>query len=234
MTRHTIIGAWLLAGGRLRGNIAHWGLALALALALTLLLNGSGGAQPLAAAGGSQAGRESQASQPMALAQAHTPRIARADAHIEALVNGDDLEVNLSITQTEDDCQVSLRNGVCLRYTVVSDERPVILAYGVIPLSAIQVSHDKVVLRVDPSKIAGFTFLMGAPQVINVTWQAKSGAIGALQRCALQGSIGAYSFTGAPPTTTGAGVSGVGSSAVTFAGKTTNAGASVIATIYMR
>lgn len=237
MTRLTNIGAALLAERRLRGPLAPWGLTLALALALALLLNGGGGAQTRAAASmglTNHVSQSSQASQTAALAPSHPTRIARADAHIEALVDGHDLEINLSLTQTEDDCQASLRNGVCLRYTVVSDERPVILAYGVIPLSAIKVSQGKIVLRVDPSKVPGFTFQMGPPQIINVTWQVKSGALGALQRCALQGSIGSYSFTGVPSSSTPSGASAVGASAVSFAGKSTNTGASVIATIYMR
>ena len=225
MNQLNSIGAWLLGGRRFAGRLAPWALTIALTMSVTLLLNGSHGA-PLHAA---SAGQQSQASQ--AASVAHAARIARADAHIEALVNGDDLEINLTISQTENDCQASLSNGVCLRYTVVSDERPVFIAYGVIPLSAIHVSQNKIVLRVDPSKVAGFTFVMGAPALINVTWQVSSGAQGALQRCAVEGSIGAYTFASATTTTsTGA----KGADAVGFAGKASTAGVNIIATIYMR
>ena len=144
-------------------------------------------------------------------------------------MNGGDLEVNLTITQTENDCQASLADGVCLRYSVVSDERAVIVAYGVVPLSAMRVSHGRIDLHVDTRTVPDFTFVIGAPVVVSVSWQVKSGAGGALQRCATQGEIGAYAFASATSATpSGANTPRTG------AVSSVNAGNTVVATIYLR
>lgn len=123
-------------------------------------------------------------------------RIARADLHAEARINGDVVEINLSITQTQNDCLAPIKGGVCLRYSILSNEQGVLGGYGVIPASDIQVTPNRVVLKVDTSKVIGFHMSRGTPVVVDVTWVAAPGArIGAQQNSGAQGYIGPYSFS---------------------------------------
>lgn len=198
-------------------------LALALTMGLMMLLGAASG--PHGAARATGATRHSQ----VAIAVSHNPQVARADMHVESQVNGADLEINLAITQTENDCQAPLNGGVCLRYTVVSDERAVMVGYGVVPVADMKMSGGKITLRVDVGKTPGFMRITGPAPIIVMTWQAASGKSGAVQRCSVQGSIGSYSFSNATATgPTVAGSVSVGSA------RTTAVSTNIIATMYIR
>jgi hypothetical protein len=184
--RQTPLIRWLAGETRLAHvarSITPLGFALALVLGSVLLLgmNRTGarsGAQALAAS--------EKSSAPLG--------VARADAHVETLWQGKDLEVNLALTQTQNDCQAPLNGGYCLRYSVVVDEQGMLEGYGVIPASDVIRTPGVIMLRVDTSKVPGFTHTMGSGQLIMVTWKAASGKSGGQQRATVQGGIGAFAI----------------------------------------
>src|SRR5579871_1634797 len=61
--------------------------------------------------------------------------IARADFHSETIYKGEELEMNIVISQIGNDCQAALNGGFCLRYSVVLEEQALMVGYGVIPAS---------------------------------------------------------------------------------------------------
>lgn len=156
-----------------------------------------------------------------------SPLVARADMHVETLLNGKDLEMNLAITQTENDCQAALNGGVCLRYSVVLDEQPVLVGYGVVPKTSLSVTASSIVLRVDTSKVPNFVNVVGQGSPIVVNWKAatSAGKTSTLQRgvqqATVQGGIASYTI---PQKTAVQG--GAGRYAVP--------GTTVIATVHMR
>lgn len=124
--------------------------------------------------------------------------VARADLHVEMQYHGKDLELNVAITQTGNDCQAPLKGGVCLRYSVVLDEQPLMAGYGVIPASAVKVTRTTIVLNVDTSKVPEFVNVVGTGTRIVVNWKtAAAGASlksNAPLKAAVQGNIAQYTF----------------------------------------
>ncbi|HEY7341908.1 MAG TPA: hypothetical protein VH591_13585 [Ktedonobacterales bacterium] len=157
-------------------------------------------------------------------AKAASMQIARADAHSETLYNGGDLELNMAITQTQNDCQAPLNNGVCLRYSVVLDEQPVMVGYGVVPLRTVHVTPSGITITVDTSKVPGFVNVVGSGGMIVMNWKTSSSMAKANvpYKAAAQGSIGRYSLPS----------NSVSSGATAKAPADANSG--VIATIIMR
>lgn len=98
--------------------------------------------------------------------------VARADVHVEGVLNGKDLELNLAITQTANDCQEALNGGVCLRYSVVLDEQPILVGHGVVPRANVNVTATSIQLKADTSKIPNFVHVAGPGCPIIVTWKA--------------------------------------------------------------
>jgi hypothetical protein len=133
-------------------------------------------------------------------ASAASPLVARADVHVETLLNGKDLEMNLAITQTENDCQAALNGGTCLRYSVVLDEHPVLVGYGVIPKASMSVTASSIVLRVDTSKVPDFVNIVGQGGPITINWKAVTSASTAktdipqqaVRQAEVQGSVARY------------------------------------------
>ena len=129
-------------------------------------------------------------------AKAASMQIARADAHAETLYNGGDLELNVAITQTQSDCQAPLNNGVCLRYSVVLDEQPIMAGYGVVPQRNVRVTPSGITLKVDTSKVPDFVNVVGSGGLIVMNWKTSSPMAKASvpYKAAAQGGIGRYSF----------------------------------------
>jgi hypothetical protein len=137
------------------------------------------------------------------MAQAGAPAstvIARADFHSETLYQGKDLEINIALSQIGNDCQAALNGGYCLRYSVVLDEQAVMVGYGVIPTSDVQLTSTSIVIKVDTSKVPRFVHSYGSGGPLNVSWKlatlggkAPNLLIGKPQKASAQGSISAYS-----------------------------------------
>jgi hypothetical protein len=140
-------------------------------------------------------------------------QIARADAHVETPYNGEDLELNIAITQTQNDCQAPLNNGVCLRYSVVLDEQPVMVGYGVVPLRTVHVTPSTITLTVDTSKVPDFVTLVGPSGMIVMNWKTASPMAKANvpYKAAAQGGIGRYTV---PSTGASTGASNAASNGV--------------------
>jgi hypothetical protein len=159
-------------------------------------------------------------------------QIVRADAHAEIPYNGEDLELNVAITQTQSDCQAPLNNGVCLRYSVVLDEQSAMAGYGVVPLKNVHVTPSGITLKVDTSKVPGFVNVVGSGGLIVMNWKTSSPMAKAnvSYKAAAQGGIGPYSF---PSTGVSTG-SSTGSNTGSSNSPSTGANSGVIATIIMR
>ncbi len=160
-------------------------------LALTLAIVAAGGILL-----GAMAQQRSSAGANVGAAKAASMQIARADAHAETLYNGGDLELNVAITQTQSDCQAPLKNGVCLRYSVVLDEQPVMAGYGVVPQRNVHVTPSGITLKVDTSKVPDFVNVVGSGGLIVMNWKTSSPMAKASvpYKAAAQGGIGPYSF----------------------------------------
>ncbi|HEU5348994.1 MAG TPA: hypothetical protein VFU63_10330 [Ktedonobacterales bacterium] len=118
-------------------------------------------------------------------------RIARADVHVESRSNGKDLELNVVITQTQNDCQAPLTVGFCLRYSVVLDEEPVMVGYGVIPQSNVHVTPFGIALTVDTSKVPGFVNVVGSGGPISITWKTvpPTARVGVMRQVTARGTL---------------------------------------------
>jgi hypothetical protein len=123
-------------------------------------------------------------------------QIVRADAHVETPYNGEDLELNIAITQTQNDCQAPLNNGVCLRYSVVLDEQPVMVGYGVVPLRTVHVTPAGITITVDTSKVPDFVTLVGPSGMIVMNWKTSAAGVKAntAHSATAQGGIGRFTY----------------------------------------
>lgn len=146
-----------------RGMRLRWLGPLTLALALAI------GAAVAVGSGGASARESGHGS---ATQSAGGTRLARVDMHVEMVSQGKDIEVNVALTQTQNDCQAPLNGGICLRYTIIEDERAVSAGYGVIPASDVRVTAQAIALRVDTRTTRGFTQVIGSGLMLSVTWQA--------------------------------------------------------------
>jgi hypothetical protein len=124
--------------------------------------------------------------------------VARADFHSETEYAGEDLELNVAISQIGDDCQAPLHGGVCLRYSVVLEEQPVMAGYGVIPLGDVHVTASSIQVTVDTRKVANFVHVVGAGGPISISWKTARPVAGAQinrpQKATALGSIAAYTL----------------------------------------
>jgi hypothetical protein len=108
--------------------------------------------------------------------------IGSADFHIETVSasegtdDGDtELEMNLAISQTANDCQTPLLGEFCLRYDILLDDEPVQAGYGLIPLSDVSVTASSVTLRVDTRHEPRVTQTEGDGGLIQLTWALSAG-----------------------------------------------------------
>ena len=129
--------------------------------------------------------------------------VARADFHAETEFQGKDLELNLAISQTENDCQAALNGGICLRYSVVLDENPVMAGYGVIPMADVRVTPATIGVTVDTRQIPHFVHTVGAGGRIAITWKtasqvgaAASAQVNRPQKATAQGVVASYPLPG--------------------------------------
>jgi hypothetical protein len=129
--------------------------------------------------------------------------VVRADFHSETEFHGKDLEMNVAISQTGDDCQAALNGGTCLRYSVVLDEKPIMAGYGVIPLTDVHMTASSIVVTVDTGKVPNFVYVVGTGGPISIRWKAasaKAAATSALvnkpQKALAQGRIASYVLPG--------------------------------------
>jgi hypothetical protein len=127
--------------------------------------------------------------------------VARADFHAETVFQGKDLELNLAISQTGNDCQAALNGGVCLRYSVVLDENPVMAGYGVLPMADVYVTPTTIGVTVDTRRVPHFVHTVGTGGRISVTWKtmspagaAASAQVNRPQKATAQGGIASYSL----------------------------------------
>jgi hypothetical protein len=140
-----------------------------------------------------------------ALGVAKTTKVERLDVHVETPYQGKDLEFNVSVTQTENDCQAAFTNGdYCLRYALIIDEAPVLSGYGMVPASDVHITPGNIVIHVDTAKVPGFVANLGSAQIVSVNWkqlQAQS-KIGSPMMASAQGELGSYQIPTGGPTGT--------------------------------
>lgn len=174
--------------GRLPGDVRNIRTLGPLALALAIIAVG-------AILLGPMAHQRPSVSAAHAAADAAPMRIARADVHVEILYNGGDLELNVAITQTQNDCQAPLSDGFCLRYSVVLDEAAVMVGYGVVPLTTVHVTPFGIALTVDTRKVPGFVNVVGSGGMIVMNWKTASpvAKTNVAYGATAQGGIGRFS-----------------------------------------
>jgi hypothetical protein len=104
---------------------------------------------------------------------AAAPLLGDADVHVD----GGELELNVSLSQTQNSCGATALNGrFCLRYSVEEDEAPVGSGYGVIAASDVTLSGADVTLHTNTASYPGFHLLEGAGGVLSIHWTAHPGA----------------------------------------------------------
>ncbi len=139
--------------------------------------------------------------QAAALPPGHAVLVSRADYHSETLLNGQDLEMNLAISQVADDCQAPLSGGYCLRYSVVLQEKAVMVGYGVIPAKDVKVTASSITIKLDTRKVPNFVQVVGTGGPINISWKTANTAstvsaamLNKPQKATAQGGISTYAF----------------------------------------
>src|SRR5437588_725658 len=108
--------------------------------------------------------------------QAAAPPIRAADLHVDTILAHGDREINLSLSQTHNDCGGTALNGqVCLRYSVAADETLVEAGYGLIAPSALKVSGSSITLATNTATDPGFHLLVGHGGVLSIRWKKAPG-----------------------------------------------------------
>lgn len=143
----------------------HLLLALALILALGIL----SAARGTATASGSVLSAHSGSA-----ARATHDLIGRADVHVDGTLGASEFELDLSISQTQNDCQAPLRGRVCLRYSISLDDQPLQSGYGVIPMGDVIVSANSITLKLDTHHESAVIRTSGTGGIIALTWSTPS------------------------------------------------------------
>lgn len=151
-TRGRALGKKLRAA--LRTRRALWATACVLALSALLVVSGSGG-QGASASSRTAAGRT---------------LIESADVHVDDLASDPGLEINLSISETRNDCGKPLNGQICLRYSISRDDMPDEVGYGLIPRSALTVSRSMIMLKTDTRYDPQIKRIAGAGGLISLKW----------------------------------------------------------------
>lgn len=119
-----------------------------------------------------------------------TPQlIERLDAHVDDLANMPDFEMDLSLSQTIDDCGAPLRGQFCLRYSITNDDVPVQAGYGLIPASQVRVHGSTITLVTNTARDRGFVHVAGRGGLISITWTAPRNLPIVASRSAAMGEI---------------------------------------------
>jgi hypothetical protein len=123
----------------------------------------------------------------------------RADLHLDTST----LEINLSISNTEDACQGPLNGEFCLRYSVAIDGYEVEAGYGLVSNAGVTLGAATIRLSADTTS-AGFKRLVGQGGTVSVTWAWRAGArsmtarsrVSTLAPASVSGSVFGQNLTG--------------------------------------
>jgi hypothetical protein len=120
--------------------------------------------------------------------------------HIDDLPGAPGLELDLSISQTENNCSAPLRGQACLRYSITQDDEPVQAGYGLLPVSQVTMHGSAITLSTDTRRNHNVVRTYGAGGPISLTWVAVAGlpqvAVHASILCdaAVRGSVIGYAI----------------------------------------
>jgi hypothetical protein len=125
--------------------------------------------------------------------------IGRADVHLDTI----NIELSVSITQTENVCQAPLNGQFCVRYSTAVDETPVQMGYGLIPNGDVTITGSSISISVD-TRTGRFHHIVGSGGPISVTWTTQPGAklvtaanqSSTLSPATVQGTVLGHSLTG--------------------------------------
>lgn len=213
MTAHPTRANHVQARRRARGGVASsahrgwrawhgWRAAPALGLIVVLVaLAVRGGSS--AAAGNNTLESRAPASGAVRVAAGVPLRIERADLHVDGVSGESEFEMNLAITQTQNDCDKPPQGQLCLRYTISADEITSEDGYGLIPISAVRISPSTITLSIDTSHDPQMHFVAGQGGQIALTWFMPLGLphpvnqTAALAAATVQGSILGYTVPSA-------------------------------------
>jgi hypothetical protein len=125
--------------------------------------------------------------------------IGRADVHLDTI----NIELSVSITQTESTCEAPLNGQFCVRYSMAVDETPVQMGYGLIPNGDVTTTGSSISISVD-TRTGRFHHIVGSGGPISVTWTTQPGATpvvaanqtSTLSPATVQGTVLGHSLTG--------------------------------------
>ena len=132
---------------------------------------------------------------------AAAPLLGDADVHVDA----GELEINLSLSQTQNTCGATALNGqLCLRYSVEENETPVASGYGLIAASDVTMSGAGVTLTTNTTSYPGFHLVEGAGGALTISWTTRrapparaNGWISTLAPATVEGSVLGRKLAGA-------------------------------------
>jgi hypothetical protein len=101
---------------------------------------------------------------------AASPLIGLADVHVYVGGAKSELEINVDITQTRNDCGAPLNGQICLRYSVTEDDQPIEAGVGLIPATAVKTSGATVKLSTNTASNPNIHRSAGGGGVIGITW----------------------------------------------------------------
>ena len=130
--------------------------------------------------------------------------IELADVHLSEALSTGEFELNVEITQTENDCGAPLNGQLCLRYSITQDDRPVENGVGLIPLSDVSRSGSTLTLSTSTSVYPHFHRFAGGGGPLRISWTpAASGtAVTAgnqttlLFPCTVRGTVLGHALSG--------------------------------------
>jgi hypothetical protein len=139
--------------------------------------------------------------------------IESADVHVDDLPSNPDFELDVSITQTQNNCgassSASSSGAVCLRYGIAQSDQFIQAGYGLIPARELKITGAMITLTTDTSREPGFIRTYGSGGPITLTWMVGRGLprpqlrSSALSLPTVQGSVIGYRI---PATNVTAGV----------------------------
>ena len=133
---------------------------------------------------------------------ATAPLLGAADVHVDT----GEVEINVSLSQTQNTCGATALNGqLCLRYSVEENETPVASGYGLIAASDVTMSGAGVTLATNTASYPGFHLVEGAGGALTIYWTTTrrapparaNGWISTLAPATIQGSVLGKKLAGA-------------------------------------
>ncbi len=127
-----------------------------------------------------------------------------ADVHLDEALSTGEFELNVEITQTENDCGAPLNGQLCLRYSITQDDHPVEDGVGLIPLSDVSRSGSTLTLSTSTNAYPHFHRFAGGGGSLLISWTpAASGtAVTAgnqttlLHPCTVRGTVLGHALSG--------------------------------------